>query len=76
MPWMRTGVTKKLFFYEFLIFSTYIGHFRELAKRHGLWLSLGGFHHKVEIFEKFNFFLFEWGLSILPQFSYFFQKKY
>ncbi|KAL3068574.1 hypothetical protein niasHT_030865 [Heterodera trifolii] len=24
----------------------YIGKFRELAKQHGLWLSLGGFHHK------------------------------
>jgi deaminated glutathione amidase len=25
----------------------YIGQFRQLAKRHGLWLALGGFHHKV-----------------------------
>ncbi|KAI3421103.1 Nitrilase and fragile histidine triad fusion protein NitFhit [Globodera pallida] len=26
--------------------SQYIAQFRELAKQHGIWLSLGGFHHK------------------------------
>jgi hypothetical protein len=30
--------------------SNYIGQFRELAKKHQLWLALGGFHHKVSCF--------------------------
>lgn len=28
----------------------YIGRYRQLAKTSGLWISLGGFHHKVPQF--------------------------
>ena len=39
--------------------GSYIAQFRQLAKKHGLWLALGGFHHKVNLDRYFNRFFFK-----------------
>lgn len=33
--------------------SKFVQNFRDLAKKHGIWISLGGLHHKVDYIQKF-----------------------